>query len=109
MKRILVGATLGLALLTVTAMAQDMMRGVDLSSPDMVSAEMTRTQVETSDRDGNRCAGRFHREEIVQSRPVRARPISCDLSQQRGSTRPSLPARISIMPSSTRHGCSKRT
>src|SRR5712672_3362353 len=48
MKRAFGGAALSLGLLAVTAMAQDMMRGVDLSSPDMVSAEMTRTQVETA-------------------------------------------------------------
>ena len=48
MKHILPGAALSLGLLTVTATAQDMMRGVDLSSPDMVSAEMTRTQVEAA-------------------------------------------------------------
>ena len=48
MKHILAGAALGLGLLTVTATAQDMMRGVDLSSPDMVSAEMTRAQVEAT-------------------------------------------------------------
>jgi hypothetical protein len=34
--------TAALGLLAVTAAAQDMMRDVDLSSPDMVSAEMTR-------------------------------------------------------------------
>src|SRR5437868_11769063 len=34
-----------LGLITTTATAQDMMRHVDLSSPDMVSAEMTRGEV----------------------------------------------------------------
>ncbi len=48
MKRALGGAALSLGLLAVTAMAQDMMRGVDLSSPDMVSAEMTRAEVEAA-------------------------------------------------------------
>src|SRR5665647_1905033 len=46
MKRMFAGAALGFGLLAMTATAQDMMRGVDLSSPDMVSAEMTRGQVE---------------------------------------------------------------
>src|ERR1700704_4452868 len=45
MKRTFGSAALSLGLLAV-AMAQDMMRGVDLSSADMVSAEMTRGQVE---------------------------------------------------------------
>ena len=35
-----------LALLVAPAGAQDMMRNVDLSSPDMTSAEMTRAEVE---------------------------------------------------------------
>ncbi len=48
MKRAFGGAALSLGLLAVTAMAQDMMRGVDLSSPDMVSAEMTRAEVEAA-------------------------------------------------------------
>src|ERR1700682_2413561 len=47
MRRMFGGAALCLGL-AVTATAQDMMRGVDLSSPDMVSAEMTRTQVESA-------------------------------------------------------------
>src|SRR3954454_17039364 len=46
MKRTFGSAALSLGLLAVTAMAQDMMRGFDLSSADMVSAEMTRGQVE---------------------------------------------------------------
>src|SRR5436190_220056 len=41
-------AALGLGLMTVAAMAQDMMRHLDLSSPDMVSAEMTRGDVEAA-------------------------------------------------------------
>ena len=48
MKRAIGTAALGLALATMTATAQDMMRHVDLSSPDMVSAEMTRGEVETA-------------------------------------------------------------
>jgi hypothetical protein len=36
MKRSIGPAAFGLALVTMTAMAQDMMRHVDLSSPDMV-------------------------------------------------------------------------
>ena len=46
MKRSIVTAALGLALVTMTATAQDMMRHIDLSSPDMVSAELTRGEVE---------------------------------------------------------------
>src|SRR5450759_5524111 len=46
MKRMFAGAALGFGLLAMTATAQDMMRGLDLSSPDMVSSEMTRGQVE---------------------------------------------------------------
>ena len=46
MKLTLGGAALGLGCFALTAMAQDMMRGLDLSSPDMVSAEMTREQVQ---------------------------------------------------------------
>ena len=53
MKRMFVVAALGLVFLTA-AQAQDMMRGVDLSSPDMVSAEMTRAQVEAAERDRER-------------------------------------------------------
>ena len=41
-------AAFGLGLLAVTATAQDMMRHLDLSSPDMVSAEMTRVEVEAA-------------------------------------------------------------
>jgi len=46
MKRTFGAVALGLGLLVMTATAQDMMRYVDLSSPDMVSAEMTRGEVE---------------------------------------------------------------
>src|ERR1700756_2857765 len=46
MKHILPGAALGLGLLALTATAQDMMRGVDLSSPDRVRAKMPRPRVE---------------------------------------------------------------
>src|SRR4051794_28336934 len=46
MKRVVVGASLFLSLLTATAMSQEMMRGIDLASPDMISAEMTRGEVE---------------------------------------------------------------
>jgi uncharacterized protein YjbI with pentapeptide repeats len=42
MKRTVGTVALSLGLIAMTAMAQDMMRGVDLSSPDIVSAEMTR-------------------------------------------------------------------
>src|SRR5882672_10176308 len=48
MKRTIGTAALGLGLLVMTAAAQDMMRDVDLSSPDMVSAEMTRGEVEAA-------------------------------------------------------------
>ena len=48
MKRTIGTAALGLGLLIMTATAQDMMRDVDLSSPDMVSAEMTRGEVEAA-------------------------------------------------------------
>jgi hypothetical protein len=48
MIRSIVTAAIGLALATMTAMAQDMMRHIDLSSPDMVSAEMTREEVEAA-------------------------------------------------------------
>src|SRR5258708_23767904 len=48
MKRMIRTAALGLGLLAVTATAQDMMRHVDLSSPDMVSAEMTRGEIEAA-------------------------------------------------------------
>jgi uncharacterized protein YjbI with pentapeptide repeats len=48
MKRTFGAAALGLGLLAVTATAQDMMRHVDLTSPDMVSAEMTRADVEAA-------------------------------------------------------------
>src|SRR5256884_1609577 len=45
MKRSIGIAALGLAIATMTATAQDMMRHVDLSSPDMASAEMPREGV----------------------------------------------------------------
>jgi hypothetical protein len=48
MKRTFGAAALGLGLLAVTATAQDMMRHVDLTSPDMVSADMTRADVEAA-------------------------------------------------------------
>ena len=48
MKRMFRAAALGLSLLAVTATAQNMMRHVDRSSPDMVSAEMTRAEVEAA-------------------------------------------------------------
>src|SRR2546426_1098786 len=46
MKRAIGIATFGLGLIAMTATAQDMMRHVDLSSPDMVAAEMTRGDIE---------------------------------------------------------------
>ena len=46
MKRAIATIALSLGLVAMTATAQDMMRHVDLSSPDMVSAEMTRAEVE---------------------------------------------------------------
>ena len=48
MRRSVMTAAVGLALVAGTAAAQDMMRHVDLSSPDMVSAEMTRGDVEAA-------------------------------------------------------------
>src|ERR1700694_2092725 len=48
MKRTIGTAALGLGLIAITATAQDMMRHVDLSAPDMVSAEMTRGEVEAA-------------------------------------------------------------
>src|ERR1700686_4109510 len=42
------GAAVLTGLLAAAALAQDMMRDVDLSSPDMVSAEMTRAEVEAA-------------------------------------------------------------
>src|SRR5258705_872140 len=48
MKRTIGTAMFGLGLIAITATAQDMMRHVDLSSPDMVSAEMTRGEVEAA-------------------------------------------------------------
>ena len=48
MKRMVGTAALSLGLIAITAMAQDTMRGVDLSSPDMVSAEMTRGDIEAA-------------------------------------------------------------
>src|SRR5258708_14235836 len=48
MKRMFGAAALGLGLLAATAQAQNMMRNVDLSSPDMVSAETTRAEVEAA-------------------------------------------------------------
>jgi len=109
MKHILAGAALSLGLLTVTATAQDMMRGVDLSSPDMVSAEMTRTQVEAAIATATAAPADF-----TGKRLSNLDLSGLDLSRaiffaQRGSTKRSLRAQISIMPSSTRRGCSKRT
>src|SRR5215831_18142220 len=46
MKRTIALTTLGLTLVAFAASAQDMMRDVDLTSPAMVSAEMTRPEVE---------------------------------------------------------------
>ncbi len=46
MKRMVALMTLGLALVATMASAQDMMRDVDLTSPAMVSAEMSRQEVE---------------------------------------------------------------
>ena len=48
MKRPIGTAVLVLAVTMVAAAAQDMMRNLDLSSPDMVSAEMTRADVEAA-------------------------------------------------------------
>src|SRR6516164_5988166 len=48
MKRPIGTAVLVLAVTVVAAAAQDMMRNLDLSSPDMVSAEMTRADVEAA-------------------------------------------------------------
>jgi hypothetical protein len=77
MKRTFCPAALALGLFAVTATAQDMMRHVDLSSPDMVSAEMTRAEVEAA--FSHAC--RFHRQESIQPRPVRARSVRRDLSR----------------------------
>src|SRR5262245_47424927 len=46
MKRTVALTMFGLALAASTANAQDMMRDLDLTSPAMVSAEMTRPEVE---------------------------------------------------------------
>ena len=46
MKRTIALMTLGFALLATTARAQDMLRDLDLTSPAMVSAEMSRQEVE---------------------------------------------------------------
>ena len=48
MKRTVGAVALSLGVIAMTAMAQDMMRGVDLSSPDMVSAQMTRGDIEAA-------------------------------------------------------------
>ena len=45
-KRAIGTAVFGLGLAAMTAVAQDMMRYIDLSAPEMVSAEMTRGDVE---------------------------------------------------------------
>jgi len=86
MKRTIVTALLGLGF-AMTASAQDMMSHVDLSSPDMVTAEMSRADVETALGMATIArARRFHRKEIVWPRPLRAQPfqrgISCGTAQQ---------------------------
>ena len=48
MKRTIALTALGLALLATTARAQDMMRDLDLTSPAMVSAEMSRQELEAA-------------------------------------------------------------
>ncbi len=103
-------AALGLALVTVTATAQDMMRHVDLSSPDMVSAEMTRGRGRGCARRGDRRRARgFHRKEIIRPRPLRAQFVRRDFPRGTSSTRQSSPAPDSTVQSSTRPGCSRRT
>ena len=103
-------AALGLGLLAVTASAQDMMRHLDLSSPDMVSAEMTRMEVEAA----------LAKATIVAPADFTGKRLSgldlsgLDLSRRgfsRGadSTRPGLPAQSSIARCSTRPGCSTPT
>jgi hypothetical protein len=98
MKRTFGAAALGLGLLAAAAQAQDMMRDVDLSSPDMVSAEMTRAEVEAAlatatvaalaDFTGKRLSG------LDISR------LTCPARSfaRHGSTRRSLSARSSILP-----------
>ena len=81
MKRTFGSAALSLGLLAVTATAQDLMHGVDLASPDMVSAEMTRGQVEVALARATRYAGRFHWKAIVQLGPFPARPFRRDSSR----------------------------
>jgi len=48
MRQAFAAAVLSLSLFAAVATAQDMMRHVDLSSPDMIAAEMTRAEVEAA-------------------------------------------------------------
>jgi hypothetical protein len=91
----------------MAAMAQDMMRGVDLSSPDMVSAETTRGEIEAALTAATVAAPADFTGKKLSSRDLSGLDLS--VFALRASTRPSLPVRISIVQSSTRHGCSKRT
>ena len=108
MRRTLGGAAFSFSLLAVTATAQDMMSGVDLSSPDMVSAEMTRGEVEgalamttanaPADFTGKRLSGL----------DLSGLDLSGAIFRAARLNKTKL-ARSSIVQSSTRHGCSKRT
>ena len=110
MKRSIGTAALGLGLVAMTATAQDMMRHVDLSSPDMVSAEMTRGEVEAAlaaataaapaDFTGKRLSGLDLSGLNLSGAIFRARTAQQDEARRRED---------SIVPSSTRHGCSRRT
>jgi hypothetical protein len=71
MKRTVGTLALNLGLIAMTAAAQDMMRHVDLSSPDMVSAEMTRGEVEAALAAATVAAPADFIEEIVRPRPLR--------------------------------------
>jgi len=89
MQRTFAVAALGLGLLIARAqaqtLAQDMMRDIDLSSPDMVAAEMTRAEVEATLSAATVCRTRgFHRQEAVWPQPLRTRPDRRDLSRRAG-------------------------
>jgi uncharacterized protein YjbI with pentapeptide repeats len=96
MKRTFRAAALALGLFAVTATAQDMMRHVDLSSPDMVSAEMTRAEVEAAFAAGTAAAPADFTGKKLSNLDLSGLDLSGAIFRAARINKTSLPARNSI-------------
>ena len=109
MKRSLGTAALGLGLIAMTATAQDMMRHIDLSSPDMVSAEMTRGEVEAALAAATIAAPADFTGKRLSGLDLSGLNLSGAIFRAARLNKTKLAGANSIVRSSTRHGCSRRT